>query len=683
MKQKIKWNIPRGETAIPRELTDAGLNPLLAAMLCSRGITGAQEALAFIYGANCISLSEMDFTDLDKACDRIRLAVRNGEKCAVFGDYDVDGITSTCLMTDFLRNHMGLNCISYIPDRIEEGYGLNTAAVKSLAEQGVKLIVTVDCGITAMEETAYAKSLGVDMIITDHHECQEHLPDAAAVVDPKRDGSCHEGHALAGVGVAFRLACALSGDTQAMLKEYADLVAVGTVADVMPLTGFNRAVVKAGLRKLSDDPRPGIGALLHETGMDARRASATTVGFTLAPRLNAAGRLGCAWRAAELLMAADSDTAARLAAELCELNRSRQDMEHEIWNQAREMLKSHPAGRPIVLVAENWHQGVVGIVASRLAETYSLPTVMICLDGNRGKGSCRSCGSFNLFDALSACSPYLESFGGHALAAGLNISRENIPAFEQALADYYRDNPPAEPPSLELDLRIDDPEMLSIDCVRSLDMLEPCGNGNPRPRLCIVNARLDSIIPMGGGRHLRLGITKRGQRLECVFFSHTEKELGLKAGELVDIAFYPQINEYRSRVSVQLILTDIRPSDQQKLCSRLLQGYAPEYGEAGDILPGRRDFAACWRYLESLGGHLRCAQGEIDYVLHPLGLPSAVLCAVLRVFSEVGLLRLNIDGDKIEITQAHTRGKADLNAAPFMKTLSAAANTGGISYGNQ
>ena len=677
MKQKMIWNIPRGPVVVPGELTAAGLTPLLAAILYARGITSAAQAQRFLSGAGDAALTQIRLDDLDKACTRIRLAAERGEKCAVFGDYDVDGITSTCLMTDYLHRHMHLDCISYIPDRIEEGYGVNTGAIQSLAAQGVTLIITVDCGITAAQETEFARSLGVDMVITDHHECQEQLPRAYAVVDPKRSPDPENGHALAGVGVAFKLACALHGSEEAMLDEYADLVAVGTVADVMPLTGFNRAIVRTGLKKLSENPRPGIGAILREIGIDARRANATTVGFTLAPRLNAAGRLGCAFRAADLLMAQAPDEAARLAAELCELNRSRQDMEHEIWQQACRMLKDHPANSPIVLVAENWHQGVVGIVASRLAESYSLPTIMICLDGDKGKGSCRSYGGFNLFEALSACAPYLDSFGGHALAAGLNISRDKIPAFTQAFTDYYRKNLPTEPPSIDLDLRIDDPAMLSIDCVRSLELLEPCGNGNPRPRLCIINAVLDNVIPMGGGRHLRLNISKRGVHLECVYFSHTEQELGLRAGDRVDVAFYPQINEYRSRISVQLIVTDIRRYDTQALCSRLLNGQPPEFGEGADILPNRSDFARLWRYLSRCGGTVELPCSALSCSFTSAGLPPAMACAMLRIFAETGLLELEADGEVIRLKQTKTQGKADLAAAPLMQALEHSVGNGG------
>ncbi|MGE4353818.1 MAG: single-stranded-DNA-specific exonuclease RecJ [Oscillospiraceae bacterium] len=673
MKQQIKWNIPPGKIVIPRDMLDAGLTPLLSAILHSRGIHSADEAKNFLSSDDDYLQSSPALEDIDKAMQRIRMAAKNGETVAVFGDYDVDGITSTCLMTDFLRRNMNIECIPYIPDRIEEGYGLNREAIRTLSDQGVTLIITVDCGITAIEETEFARSLGIDMIITDHHECQEKLPCAVAVVDPKRHSDSDAGHLLAGVGVAFTLACAIDGEPKKILNEYADLVAVGTVADVMPLIGENRFVVRAGLKKLMENPRPGFAALLREVGMEPRRISATTVGFTLAPRLNAAGRLGCAFRAAALLMEENRQNAEQLATSLCDLNRSRQEMEHEIWLQAQQMLEKHPPNEPIVLVAENWHQGIVGIVASRLAETYSLPAVMICLDGDCGKGSCRSYGSFNLFEALAACSGYLESFGGHALAAGLNITRKNIPAFRRAFAEYYKENLPAEAPSIDLDLRIDDLSLLSLDCVRSLDMLEPCGNGNPRPRLCIIAAKLENVCAMGGGRHIRLSIIKGGHRLECIYFSHTEKELGLRPGCTVDIAFYPQVNEYRSRMSVQLILIDIRKYNPLPLCRRILAGELPQYGEAHEVLPSRRDFAVLWRRLKGLGGTV---SGSLDDILHALNnteLNPGKLCACITVFEETGLLKIKRDNDIITITQPEAQGKADLTASSYLCSLAECA----------
>jgi len=304
----------------------------------------------------------------------------------------------------------------YIPDRIGEGYGLNVAAIESLYAKGVSLLITVDCGVAAIAEVEAASALGMDVIITDHHECQPQLPSCVAVVDPKRP-DCAGNPTLAGVGVAFKLICAVEGEAASVLESWADFVAVGTVADVMPLVGENRYIVQAGLKMLADRPRPGMAALLNECGAVKRPLHATAIGFTVAPRLNAAGRLGHAMLAADLLLCEDDVQGCVLAKELCTMNRERQRLEQEAWHEAVAILEENPPEGPIVLAQDNWHQGVVGIAASRLTDAYSLPAIMICLDGDRGKGSCRSFGGFNLFEALSACSELLESYGGHALAA--------------------------------------------------------------------------------------------------------------------------------------------------------------------------------------------------------------------------------------------------------------------------
>lgn len=552
------WKIPQTAPQIPKALVQAGYPPLLAALLGQRGMTEPETAEQFLYTKLTCLEDPRALPDMEKAAACLEKAIEAGTSTAVFGDYDVDGITSGCLLTDYLRSR-GLPCKLYIPDRIREGYGLNTGAIQTLYDQGVRLIVTVDCGVTAVEEVAFAKSLGMEVIITDHHQCRDVLPDAIAVVDPKRPG-CTCGENLAGVGVAFKLASVLERSSRRCLLRYADLVAVGTVADMMPIVGENRYIVRVGLDKLREQPRPGLRSLLEEAGVSDKRLNAMAIGFSMAPRINAAGRLGQTGVATELLLTEDPQRCKKLAETLCEMNRSRQHIEGEIWEEANRLLQQSPPTTPIVLAAEDWHQGVIGIAANRLAEAYCLPTVMICLDGDMGKGSCRSYGGFPLYQALEACSAYLESYGGHAMAAGLSIRRENLAAFREAMADYYRAHPPTELPSLEADLLVDSAGLLEMYNVESLDLLEPCGFGNPRPLLCMTDVYLERIVPMGGGKHLRLHLGKFGRSYEGVFFSQTAETLGAGEGERVDIMFSPQINEYRGRRSVQLLLTDLRPA---------------------------------------------------------------------------------------------------------------------------
>lgn len=555
----LNWKIPFPPPGEPPALLRAGYPPLLAALLALRGQTTPEAADAFLHCGIQSLQDPRALPDMELAAARLEQAIAVGEQAAVFGDYDVDGITAGCLLTDYLRSR-GLPCELYIPDRLEEGYGLNIPAIEALHARGVRLLVTVDCGVTAVEEVRHARGLGMDVIITDHHECREVLPPATAVVDPKRPDAGDAGEYLAGVGVAFKLACALEGSSRRCLLRYADLVAVGTVADMMPIVGENRYIVRVGLDKLREKPRPGLLSLLEEAGANEKRLTATTIGFTMAPRINAAGRLGRSAVAVELLMETDADRCRELAASLCEMNRDRQAIESSIWDEANALLQQAPPSGPIVLAVEGWHQGVIGIAAARLAEAYRLPTIMICLDGELGKGSCRSYGDFPLYAALEACAEYLEGFGGHAMAAGLTIRRSALPDFRAAITAYYQAHPPTAIPALEADLLVNDPQFLEMDSVKALDLLEPCGNGNPRPLLCMTDALVTAVVPIGGGKHLRLRLKKFGRAYEAVFFSQTQKELGLQEGQRADLMFFPQINSFRGRQSVQLLVTDLRPT---------------------------------------------------------------------------------------------------------------------------
>lgn len=644
-------------------LIRGGYSPLLAMMLAARGLYEPRTARAFLEGGEETLHDPLLLPDMENAAARIRRAIAERETVAVFGDYDVDGIAATCLVTDWLRRK-GLICQPYIPDRIGEGYGLNCAAMDTIHSLGATLVITVDCGITAIEESAYAASLGMDMIITDHHECgASALPSAIAVVDPKRPDSAYPDDGLAGVGVAFKLICAVEGNSAPVLDSYADLIATATVADVMPLLGENRYIVRRGLAKLNAGGRAGLRALLEEAGISGRRIGASTLGFSLAPRINAAGRLGRADVALRLLLTEDENEATELAIELCRLNRERQAIEQEIWFQARAMLESQPPDAPIVLAAEGWHQGVIGIAASRLAENYSLPAVMICLDGERGKGSCRSFGGYNLYDALSACSDCLEGFGGHALAAGLTIRRDRVDDFRRALAAHWRSCDTRPENILECDLIISSPALLSMDCVESLDALEPYGPGNARPTLCITDTVIERIMPMGGGRHLRLLLSKGGICMECVFFSKRESELGFKLGDRVDAAFYPQINEFRGRRTVQLNIIDLRATNVMPTCMDALFGIEPDPWTAANLCPERADFVISWRWLQGKGGAVSCVAEELrDW--GPAGMHPAKFLVCLGIMRDEGLISLEVSDGRLTVRALEREGKADLDNSP-------------------
>ena len=660
------WKIPYTRPD-SRSLLEAGVSPLLAALLSSRGVSEPSTARELLQVGPASLHDPLSVLGMESVRDRILRAIENRERVTVFGDYDVDGITSTCLLTDYLRS-AGLDCGWYIPDRDEEGYGLNCAALQRLRDAGNSLVITVDCGITAVEEAEYARSIGLDLIITDHHECKDgRIPHACAVIDPKRPDDPYPNHDLAGVGVAFKLVCACSGDPSAMLDRYADLVAVGTVADVMPLTGENRFLVRRGLEKLEKNPRPGFAAMIREAGCASRKPNAGFVGYTLAPRMNAAGRLGQTSKAEELMLTADSAEADRLSSELGELNRQRQKIENEIWRDAQSRLRGLKPDGPIVLAAEGWHQGVIGIVASRLSEQFCLPTVMITLSGDEGKGSCRSYGDFNIYRALSACSEHLTGYGGHALAAGLNLRRDQIEGFRDALRAYYLEHPPKPRPDVDCDLLLCDSSLLSIDNVRDLELLEPFGSANPKPVFCVADVRLLSAYGVGNEKqHLKFSVEFDSRRFEGVFFNRTKEKLGVKPGDRIDLAFTPQINEYMGSTSVQFTACAMRLHQPEGLCERILEQDREALWAASRFRPERSDFVFLWRRF---GSGMRVASRLKDVLeLCPPDMEPERFCLCLAVFSQAGLLRSGT-GSVYSSCYEKQDSKVDLDATEIMKIL--------------
>ena len=669
------WKVSQLEAGAVNALVGSGYAPLAAMVLASRGIGDDRQARAYL-DCNAPLLDPFLMTDMDKAAGRVGLAMSRGEKIAVFGDYDVDGITATCLLTDFLRRH-GADVVSYIPGRLEEGYGLNPIAIHQLHAEGVKLIVTVDCGITAVSEAELCKQLGIDLVITDHHECKQTLPAAVAVVDPHRCDGGYPHKNLSGVGVAFKMASALCGSQETVLEEYADMVCLGTVADVMPLQGENRVFVARGLESLAHTKRPGIAALMAECGCAPETVSASSIGFMLAPRINAAGRMGQIDLAVELFLTDDPDKAAEAARGLCELNRQRQAVESEIYRQAVSML---PMGKPpeaIVLADESWHQGVVGIVASRIAEEYACPTFLICLDGEHGKASSRSHGGFNLFASLSALSPLLESYGGHELAAGFTISRANIPEFRRQIcalaAQYYTDDVPRT--VLDVDCAVS-PELLTLHNVDALQMLEPCGNGCPKPVLMMKNLTIDRISMVGGGRHMRLRLCSGHTYLNAIYFSANPQTVSIQPGDLVDVAFTPQVNEFRGTRTVQMNVIDIRPSCNAECLPdaapyRDMQRGNLTSGEAAALLPDRKMLALVWRYLDAANpvqeSPMCLCRKIVRWSGKPLNLGQMLTC--LDIFRDVGLLTVQRQHKYVSIRLTPGEGKADLSRSQTMQRL--------------
>lgn len=675
------WNVKERSAAAEAALRRSGYGPLTAAVLAARGYDTPEKARSFLLADGPLE-DPFVLQDMDKAAGRIRRALAQGEAIAVFGDYDVDGITATCLLTEFLQSQGG-NVTYYIPARIEEGYGLNQAAIASLQARGVSLIVTVDCGITADEEAAYCREQGIDLIITDHHECRDVLPPAVAVVDPHRKDQPGPTRCLAGVGVAFKLAAAIVGSQEAILQRFADLLCLGTVADVMPLTGENRTFVIRGLQALAENLRPGLAALMAECSCDGHCLTASTIGYTLAPRINAAGRMGKVTLASELFLTRDESKARDLARRLCALNRQRQEVEAEIYQEALSMLARDGAGNAIVLAGEHWHQGVIGIVASRLAEEFACPAYLICLDGEKGKASSRSYGGFNLFASLEAQSARLESYGGHELAAGFTILRREIDTFRTAVDAMARDFAASgqRKAALEIDCAID-PALLTESNILALDQLEPCGAGCPKPVFFLDGLTVEQLSEVGGGRHLRLRLSGSGHSFGAIFFSTTALRAGVAVGDRVEIAFTPQINEFRGVKSVQLNLVDIRPdreSRQRSGAGRALydkftagQPLTPE--EAAALTPDRADFTALWRYLvaqakaNQVQEDISCMSRKLARAGSPM--PPGRIRICLDVLEERGLLTKEVVRERSRIRLCAPKGKkVNLGDSPILQTL--------------
>ena len=690
-----KWRIAEPHPEAAARLTAAGYPCLVSAVLASRGIATAEEAAAFLEHEQRLTYSPFLMADMDKAVERVQRALADHERIAVFGDYDVDGITATCILVDYLQSR-GADVLHYIPRRIEDGYGLSVDAIEGLYRKGTRLLITVDCGITGVEEVDFANSLGMDVVVTDHHECKETLPRAVAVVDPHRPDCGYPFKHLAGCGVALKLALALGGPDreEALFARYCTLAAIGTVADVMQMSGENRTIVSRGLAVIEHSDFIGLQALLKEAGLTGREITSVQIGFVLAPRINAAGRMGAADKAADLLLCTDPEEADRMARELCALNRERQNVEQTIYSQAEEMIAHMPERERSALVLESsrWHQGVVGIVASRLSEKYSRPSFMIHLNGDTGKGSCRSWGGFNLFAALENCKDLLLGFGGHELAAGFTIEEANIPAFRERMNDYARSfQGGAAPVSvLDVDVAITHPSAVTLEELEALSALEPYGSGNARPVFCLLGATLLRTQNVGQNRHLKLRLGKGSAQFDGIFFSTVAEDCGCRPGDRVDAAFYLQVNEFRGSRTVQLQMVDLcpslRPSGREQESLALAEQCAARQPisarDARRLLPTREQFAAAWRFLERTvpeGGLTTGYLPLLRTLAAELGkaepFPRAALC--LAVFAERGLLTLERQGDDVTL-HLHRGRKVVLGQSPYLLWLHENIEKGGV-----
>jgi single-stranded-DNA-specific exonuclease len=562
-----RWSIRECDPLVVERLVKGGVaSPLPARLLANRGVYDPDGASRFLASTLAQLHDPFLLLGMERAVERLVSAVVKGEKVCVHGDYDVDGITSVALLISFFRS-IGLDSFYYIPNRLVDGYGLSADGVERAAAKGARLMVTVDCGITAVDEARLCSAAGIDLIVTDHHMPAKELPAACAVINPLQPGCPFPFKSLAGVGVAFKLMIALrsrlraegffSGGVEPNLREYLDLVALGTVADVVPLTDENRVLVKHGLRELTHSRRPGLQALKAVAGVNGE-VGCGVVGFRLAPRLNAAGRLEHAALGVELLLCCDRKRADAMAAELDASNAERQSVEREMLHDALEMVRETPTLRnrkSIVLASEAWHPGVIGIVASRLVDLFHRPTILIAMQDGNGKGSGRSIANFHLHDALLACAEQLVKFGGHKHAAGLSIAEETLEAFVERFDEVAAGLLTAEDltPLLLIDGELE-PAEITGELVETVEALKPFGMGNPEPVFLLRNAEVVDCRTLKE-THLKMRLSASGRTFEAIGFAMAGRAA---KGDLLDVVFSPAINVWNGKTSLQLTIKDLR-----------------------------------------------------------------------------------------------------------------------------
>jgi single-stranded-DNA-specific exonuclease len=565
----MRWQLaeepdPQRMKALCHEL---GISPIIARLLSNRGIDSVDSGHVFLNPRLEFLHDPFLFRDMEKAVDRIIKALKSKELIMIFGDYDVDGITATSLLY-LILTRLGANVSYYIPNRMSEGYGLSVSGIKEAAERGVSLIITVDCGITAVEEVSLAGTLGVDMVITDHHEVQEQIPQAQAIINPKNAADDYPDAYLAGVGVAFKLAQGLYsrlGLDDSELEGHLDLVALGTSADIVPLVGENRILTKFGLEQVAKTDKVGLRSLVEITGLLGDEIQTGHVVFILAPRINAVGRLGDAGRAITLLATNKSDRARRIARFLNDENRRRKGIDEIMLQEARMLVKKTvdlDRDRAIVLASQKWHPGVIGIVASRVVERFYRPTVLIALDGDKGKGSGRSISGFNLYEALEECQEHLIRFGGHKYAAGLTIGASKIDAFREALNRVASERLTQEimTPSLKIDAPIG---LGSVDeqLLADLSTLAPFGPQNMRPVLMASNLEVVGYPRVVGQNHLKFKVRQEERVLDVIAFDQGQRLADLEVGKAnLSLAFVLEENRWQGRSMLQLRAKDLRIS---------------------------------------------------------------------------------------------------------------------------
>ncbi len=562
-----KWQILDVDRNLAKSLAEeCNIEPIVALIASSRGYTDPTDLEQFLSDEPIFS-DTYEIADIMHAADLVNMAVESGKKIAIYGDYDCDGVTATALLYSYLKKR-NADCIYYIPDRFDEGYGMNCDAVKALKNQGVELIITVDNGISCFEEIELANNLGITVVVTDHHLPSDILPNAAAIVDPHRIDCPSTFKSICGAEVAFKLICVMEGkEPEELLNDYADLLAVAVIADVMPMTHENRIIVKYGVEKLKNNALIGLSALLNAAGVAYESINASRIAYGICPRINAAGRMGNAKRAVELLVCNNMLEALKIADEIDKENANRQQIEKEIFRQAVTKIEQNnfKYDRVIVVDGDGWHHGVVGIVASRICDKYGSPCIVISSEGEIAHGSGRSFEGFSLYDAIASCKDLLTKFGGHFQAAGISIKTCDIGEFRKRINEYAQ-TVTFPTPVLQLDCRLN-PSALSVDLSESLKLLEPFGFGNPQVLFGIFGVTLNRITPIGNNKHLRLLFTKDNNTFQAVLFGTSQENFCFEIGDVLDLAVNVETNIYNGNYSVSVQIKAIRmnTTDDDKL----------------------------------------------------------------------------------------------------------------------
>ncbi|MBQ5969170.1 MAG: single-stranded-DNA-specific exonuclease RecJ [Clostridia bacterium] len=671
-----EWIVSPLDKDLASEISERyAIDPFAALLLTARGVTREEEVLSFLR-EDAPLRNPFELKDMDKAVAEINRALNAGEKIAVFGDYDADGVTASSLLFLYLEM-LGAEVVCYIPDRNSEGYGLNPGAVRRLHDDGVQLIVTVDNGISAIPEAELIYELGMRLVVTDHHRVGKQLPRAEAVVDPHRPDCPSTFKDLAGVGVAFKLICALSGDTQSNLDEFADLICIGTIGDVVSLTDENRVLVRSGLKKLNENHNYGLAALRGAAGAADKDLTANSVAFSIVPRINAVGRIDRADKAFELLISDQEAQAEAIARDISALNAERQSLEQQIMREAEKQMETDPAmrfARVLIFDGAGWHGGVIGIVAARLVERYGKPCIVITSDGDESKGSGRSLDGFSLYDAIFSVSDLLTHFGGHPLAAGFGIRTADIPEFKKRINDYAKsiDMPF---PQIRLDCKLR-PAFISGDLFPVIATLEPFGAGNPQPTFGLFDVTLRSVQPLSGGKHLRLSFSKGDVSFQALRFGVTPDRFPYHAGDRLDLAVRLEPNEYMGVRRVSIYIKDIRMTGTDdlrflksvRLYEKIRRGDPVSRRAAAFALPDRTFVADVFRYIRKIHFY----EDDLDVLCYRLDDDGAGACKVLMslaALTELGVLVREPDGRY----RVDPSKKADLETSEILNQLKRAA----------